>query len=1144
MASATDIAAAGSARGVLRYGRWRIVAAVFGVLGFLLACLTPLLPVHERTTTLNWPQGGRVASVAAPLVSYVPVDLHFSVPCSVVKDVPQRGGLILSTLPPQGERPTLQGMFVRATADDVTVSDRDVPLISAKRSDLLLTPGCAITVDANPTNTVASFTGMSGPNTSKTVNDPNMRPQITGVYTELPAGTSTAGMSLTAKVDTRFNTSPTLIKRLAIIVGLLSTILSVVALGFLDLRDGRGAVRTMPRGWLKPRPVDLTVIGILLLWWWIGPNTSDDGYQFTMGGQAGHTGYMINYFRSFGVPENPFGWNDYIFTAIMHFTSAAPALRLPGLVMGLLSWLVISREMIPRLGRAVVRSQAGLWAGAAGFLLIWLPLNNGLRPEPAVVLFSLLTWVSIERSIATGRLLPVAIALPCAALTLGAAPGGLIAVAAILAASRQIITRIVKRRKRDGLVALVAPLLAAGASYLFYAFYTLTLGATREALSVKTVTGPTLEWYEEGVRYYYLMIDTVDGSVNRRIGVLVAFLCLLTVLTVMLRRRRPTGISAGPVWRLMAVFFATIIMLAFTPTKWTHHLGLYAGYAGGIAALAGTMTAWPLMRSKRNRVLFTAAVLFVMAVSFAGINGYYWAGIYGVSWGDRPVQLFGIQVYWVLFGISILVALYGLYLHFRRDYAPEPVHRGRVIPVLALLTLLVVAFDVVTVAKGAVNQRGSFSWAASNARALQGKTCGMADDVLMETDPDAGQLAPLALPGGRVPTAAATLAGENTGFTPNGVPASVHPVKSNPGHNTDNTNTDLVDTVTAGGGGTDATSQGGASSGAAGTDPNGVNSGSNGTSGSGGSGTSGSSSDDSSTGSSDEAGSAADKATGAAANAPFGAPITVNGSNVPLPFGLNPKTTPVLGSNGAVGPANLTTGWYSLPARTDRTPLVTLSVAGSVAATGLNKAQKPGRTLSLQAGRAAPDGHVTPLGSLKPIDAWDAPWWRNLRFPTASLPKGTNTVRVVIDDKTPSPNFVALTPPRMTSMRTAQEVFGRDTVVLADFMVAFAFPCQHQMRALGGVFETPEYRISPDFNATRQTSNTWQGWKTGGPLGFTDATMQEQVVPSYLRGNWYIDWGTITKLTPWMKTEPAQFQHGEATRSGWYTPGKMRSAPY
>ena len=249
-------------------------------------------------------------------------------------------------------------------------------------------------------------------------------------------------------------------------------------------------------------------------------------------------------------------------------------------------------------------------------------------------------------------------------------------------------------------------------------------------------------------------------------------------------------------------------------------------------------------------------------------------------------------------------------------------------------------------------------------------------------------------------------------------------------------------------------------------------------------------------------------------------------------------------SSDLTGLANLTTDWYTLGAIDESTPLVTLSVAGPVAATGINGVARDGRTLFLEAGHRSENGAVQPLGRLAPLDAWTNNNWRNLRFPTADLPRGTNTVRVVIDDKVPAADAIVVTPPRMTPMKTLQEFLGRDTVVALDFMVAFAFPCQHQVRAVNGLFERPEYRISPDYMATVLTSNTWQGWKTGGPLGVTDALYHEQIVPTYLKGKWAMDWGTLTKFTPWTAAEPAQLELGTATRSGWYTPGPMRSAPY
>ncbi|NED64519.1 hypothetical protein G3I15_26705, partial [Streptomyces sp. SID10244] len=96
--------------------------------------------------------------------------------------------------------------------------------------------------------------------------------------------------------------------------------------------------------------------------------------------------------------------------AMTHVSLAAPWMRLPAFLLGLLGWWLISREVIPRLGRAVRNSTPAVWSAAFVFLAIWLPYNNGLRPEPAEAVGALLTWCCVERAIATRRMLPYAIA--------------------------------------------------------------------------------------------------------------------------------------------------------------------------------------------------------------------------------------------------------------------------------------------------------------------------------------------------------------------------------------------------------------------------------------------------------------------------------------------------------------------------------------------------------------------------------------------------------------------------------------------------------------------------------------------------------------------------------------------------------------
>ena len=65
----------------------------------------------------------------------------------------------------------------------------------------------------------------------------------------------------------------------------------------------------------------------------------------------------------------------------------------------ILCWWVLIREVAPRLGVALRRTRLPLWTGALVFLAFWLPLNNGLRPEPIVATGVLLAWCSVERAI-------------------------------------------------------------------------------------------------------------------------------------------------------------------------------------------------------------------------------------------------------------------------------------------------------------------------------------------------------------------------------------------------------------------------------------------------------------------------------------------------------------------------------------------------------------------------------------------------------------------------------------------------------------------------------------------------------------------------------------------------------------------------
>jgi len=1081
----------------------KIVAVVAGLLGFLLAVVTPILPVNQTTAELSWPQGDSVSDVAAPLVAFVPVDMDMSVPCSLASRLPEQGGVLLSTIPEGGQDASARGLFVRATADALTMIDRNVVLLNADRAAAQSNPDCRIVFHADGEGVAGRIEGMPEPDErtgalySFDIPDHEMRPQIVGVYSDLPVGVSRDGLSLHATIDTRYVSSPSPLKLAVIVLGILMTIASLVALGILDHRDGRRHKRFLPAGWWTIRPPDVAVLLILAFWWFAGANTSDDGYNFTVGRITSEAGYADNYFRYFGVPQDPFGWHFQVISWMSHVSVAAPWMRLPAFLLGLLGWWLISREVIPRLGRAVRNSTPAVWSAAFVYLAIWLPFNNGLRPEPAEAVGALLTWCCVERAIATRRLLPYAVAVVTAAFTLALAPGGLMAVAALLAGIRPIIKTVVSRRSRDGLLPMLAPILAAGTAVLYQIFFDQPLAPLIAGNKVASDVGPTLEWWQEPIRYYYLILRTADGTLSRRFGVLMMILCLFVVLLRLLRREHPNGVSRAPIWRLIAVTFGTMFFIAFTPTKWTHHFGVYAGIAAGLAAAAGALMAPAILRSRRNRTFFAAAVLAVTGISFSGTNGWWFVGSYGVPWWDRPPTLAGVEIAWLILAAAVVTALAGLWFHFRDDFVDEQTRtRGgdhwysklKFSP-LPVISGLMVLFMVASFAKGAYAQRDSWSWMKSNARALAGNSCGLANDVLVEADPNAGLLEPAAVGGRPAPGIAAALAGPDAeGFSPNGVPNKL---------SVDATVDDDSATSSA-----QNTAQSGAGA------------------------------DESADSSSAQGGTEGGRGVRG-----------INGSTVRLPFGLNPAVTPVLGSYGSPsGTASLTTDWYRMPPRSADAPLLTIAVAGQVEAVDGIGVVHRGQKVLAEFGRLGPDGRVIPVGTMFPIDIGEAPTWRNLRFPLSDAPEA-DVVRIQVAD-TSAADWVAITPPRVSELKTLNDVVGTTDPVFIDWLPGFVFPCQQPMKVRNGVLEVPKWRIMPDAEATRKNSQTWMSGTAGGPLGITEAMLRPTLMPTYLRNNWGRDWGGLQKFTEIIPAPPAHIDLGEARRSGLYDPAPMRSSGY
>ena len=162
----------------------------------------------------------------------------------------------------------------------------------------------------------------------------------------------------------------------------------------------------------------MLVTTTLAVWTFLGAGSPDDGYILNMGRTADDFGYLANYYR-FTASR---GAVRLVLLVLGHWSSVSTSLlwlHVPQLVAGLVSWFVLSRVLLPRLGPAVSRGGWPVWAAALTFAAFWLPFASGLRSETVIVLGSLLTWWAAESAITTRRLLPGGPGRADGGLTLG-----------------------------------------------------------------------------------------------------------------------------------------------------------------------------------------------------------------------------------------------------------------------------------------------------------------------------------------------------------------------------------------------------------------------------------------------------------------------------------------------------------------------------------------------------------------------------------------------------------------------------------------------------------------------------------------------------------------------------------------------------
>ncbi len=709
---------------------------VLALIGLVAALAFPFAPVEQPRVDYEWPQPGSGTAASAPLMPYQPVRFEASATCAASR-LPA-GRTVLATVP-QAPDPTAAPLpGLRATAADgalmVTTGGVELDPVRLPAGD------CRVTLTSDPQRTTIAVDGRP-----VVVHDGDARPAVVGVFTDAP---TTDGLSVRFTADTRFQTTITPLKAGIAAVGVLAVLGMLV---LLARREGPARVRLLPPGWWRPRLPDVAVTAVLALWWVIGPVTVDDGYIAGIVRSRGENGVIGNVYRWLNAPEAPFSWFYDLYAAWSGISASTVWLRLPSVLLSLLTWFLVSRLVAPRLlpARSPVTGRWTPWLVAISALAWFVPFLPSMRPEPWVCLGLVAAFLAVERGITTRRLTPLAVGLLVAGVTTAVTPGGVMAFVPFLAAGVPVLRTLRSRADTLGRWPVVLVLLAAPAAAVFLMVSDQSLAGLLEATRVRALIGGGQPWFEEYTRYSDLLEGgNMYGTLGRRVPLLFSLVAAAGVLWVL--ARRGSGLPAGPARRVVVSFLLALLAMTATPTKWGQHFGDVAGLGAVVLALGLVAGSAAVLRrrsaSPAPALVGLGVVVVTGSLVLAGWNNWpFVSDWWGLTWSTLPPPVAGIPAatIWLVAGL-VLVAALALRVAWQASggrpgttvprWQPSPA-----VPAV-LLTVLVLAVTVLSFVRTAVEHRDSYTLASDALSTAAGRPCGLQERLSVETDPAAGLL--------------------------------------------------------------------------------------------------------------------------------------------------------------------------------------------------------------------------------------------------------------------------------------------------------------------------------------------------------------------------------------------------------------------
>lgn len=707
-------------------------------------------PVVEHTARYSWSAAQNGSSAALPLDPYYPAELTVEVPCAALSGTSAQP--VLSTYPLTDSAGA--GLQI-GSGRSLAVNSEGATLASGAQPP----SGCnKLVLHFDSTSTTITADG-----TVLETEPGDHRPRVTGFFSSAPAS---SGLSASVVPDTQFDSSPSWLKILLAVVAVVALVLALLGVRRIDQLTGGSHGSGLRARWCRLprlRIADVLVIVLLPVWAVIGPPTPDDGYITEIINGRSDSGLLSNYAHWYNTPEAPFGWFYEFLAAWAHISHSNIWMRVPSVVIGILTWLFLSRMLAPRLLPALHRAKHTLPARialVATFLLWWLPFGQGLRSETWLMIGTGATVYLVDRACSERRFLPLCLALLVAGLTVGLAPTGVVAFMPFLAALPRLVHWLRKRPKLVLLAVATAGAAALGAVVLLM-FSDQSLAAVLSGTKLRTEVGPNSSWQEEYLRYQRLFgSPSIEGTVARLAPILLSAAAGIALAGVLLRDRKIHGIRLPMLKLVLISYLLSFVALAATPTKLTHHFAavgvLGALLVSCVAYAAGPPGAWgAALRTPMRRGLLYVGGGLTLAVVFRGYNGAWLLSSLGLPFELAAPTLFGIQVstlcavLGVLAGaVSILAGLLAQSPRGAETYAARSeymraqphAHRPaqRMATTIALALSLCLVFEVTSFAYALVSRIGTYTLGGANVSSLGGHSCGLADDLVVEDDPAAG----------------------------------------------------------------------------------------------------------------------------------------------------------------------------------------------------------------------------------------------------------------------------------------------------------------------------------------------------------------------------------------------------------------------